>query len=237
MINIFKINGAALLILLLLPSLGYGEIITKLPTSEKVVSFTFDGCETKTPSYLDKSILNYLLKEQIPFTIFVSGKFAIRNSPELRELSKNSLISIENHSFSHINHMERLNHAEIFKEVLDNEILIENISGRKPNYFRFPAGNFDRRSLEQVEQLGYQVVHWTFPSGDPDRNITADRMCKWVLSKVTPGSILIFHINGRGYHTGEALPSIVLELRRKGYRFVRLEGYLSQNYIKNEVTE
>jgi peptidoglycan/xylan/chitin deacetylase (PgdA/CDA1 family) len=204
-----------------------GEVITRLPTDEKIISFTFDACETKTPSYLDKKVLDFLLEERIPFSIFVSGKFARRNSRELSELSKNDLISVENHTLNHPMHMERLRKEEIYKEVHENELLIEDITGRKPTLFRFPGGNFDRRSLETVEKLGYKVVHWSFASGDPDRHNTADMMQKWVLSKVRPGSILIFHINGRGYHTGEALPGIVAELRKRGYRFVRLEDRLT----------
>jgi peptidoglycan/xylan/chitin deacetylase (PgdA/CDA1 family) len=220
------ISAVVLTASLFLSVLCFGEVITRLPTNEKVVSLTFDACETRTPSYLDKSILNYLLGEHIPFTIFVSGKFAARNSSELSELSKNELASIENHSLTHPSHMERLNSGGISKEVMDNQNLIERISGRRPVFFRFPAGNCDNRSVKTVEELGYRVVHWTFPSGDPARNVTADKMYQWVLSKVKPGSILIFHINGRGYHTGEALPRIVRELKRLGYRFVKLEDYL-----------
>lgn len=220
------ISAAALAASLAISSLCFGEIITRLPTNEKVVSLTFDACETKTPSYLDHSILDYLLGEHIPFTIFVSGKFAARNSSELSELSKTDSIRIENHSMTHPLHMERLKSSGITKEILDDESLIEKISGRKPAFFRFPGGSFDKKSLQTAEGLGYRVVHWSFASGDPDRNVTADKMRKWVLFKVRPGSILIFHINGRGYHTGEALPGIVRELRKQGYRFVKLEDYL-----------
>jgi peptidoglycan/xylan/chitin deacetylase (PgdA/CDA1 family) len=47
-----------------------------------------------------------------------------------------------------------------------------------------------------------------------------------VLAKTRPGSILIFHINGRGWSTAAALPDIVTELRRRGYRFTTLADAL-----------
>ena len=47
-----------------------------------------------------------------------------------------------------------------------------------------------------------------------------------MLSETRPGSILIFHINGRGWSTGEALPHIVEELKRRGYRFTTLQQAL-----------
>ena len=200
---------AAFILLLVMTVPCAGGVITNLGTKEKVVSLTFDGCETKTPSYLDVKILNYLLDEKLPFTIFVSGKFAKGNFSDLAELAKNDLVSIQNHSLSHINHMETLPAGKIYLEVIENQKIIEDITGSRPIFFRFPAGNYSPKALELVESLGYTVVHWSFPSGDPDRNLTAEKMSTWVLSKVRPGSILIFHINGRGYHTGEALPQIV----------------------------
>ncbi len=208
-------------------SISFGEVITKLPSKEAVIALTFDACETKNQSVFDKKILDYLVSEEIPFTIFVSGKFAWRNSSELAQLSKNYFIEIENHSLNHLQHMEKLNEVNVRKEVVECEKIITNITGRKPVFFRFPAGNFDERTLKIIEDLGYQVVHWRFPSGDPDKRITSERLSKWVLGMVKKGDILIFHINGRGYNTGEALPRIVQQLRQKGYRFTRLDEILS----------
>jgi peptidoglycan-N-acetylglucosamine deacetylase len=213
----------ALLVVLLLLGMAcsaHAEVITRLPGNEKVVALTFDACETETPAHFDKAILAFLLGERIPFTLFVSGKFARRNAGELEELAKHPFVEIENHSLNHHQHMERLDEATIKWEVEENARVIANISGKETMFFRFPAGNYDSRTLQLVESLGFKVVHWTFPSGDPDRKITADKLSGWVLSRTKPGSILIFHINGRGYRTGEALPTIVSQLRKRGYRFV-----------------
>jgi peptidoglycan-N-acetylglucosamine deacetylase len=221
------IRSLSILLLLCFSGTCAGAVITMLPTSEKVVALTMDGCETKTPSWLDMTILDYLVKEQLPCTIFVSGKFALRNRTELERISKLGFIRIENHSLSHYQHMEKLTQERFAREVTENERIITEITGRKPVLFRFPAGNYDTRSLQAVESLGYKVVHWTFPSGDPSRQTTAASLTRWVLSQTRQGSILIFHINGRGYHTGEALPHIVGELKRKGYRFASLEEFLN----------
>jgi peptidoglycan-N-acetylglucosamine deacetylase len=203
------------------------EVVTQLPGAEKVIALTFDACETKTPSFLDEQIVSFLLNESIPFTIFVSGKFARRNAKELRSLSGTGLVELENHSLNHSQHMERLGDDAVMREVVECEGLIAGIGGRKPLFFRFPAGNYDQKTLRIVEGLGYRVVHWSFASGDPDRSLSPQRLSAWVLGKARPGNILIFHINGRGYSTGEALPAIVEQLRRRGYRFVRLDAVLA----------
>jgi peptidoglycan-N-acetylglucosamine deacetylase len=217
---------AVAFVFMVLPARAQGEVITRLPTSEKVVALTFDACETKTASYFDRSILDYLLRERIPSTLFISGKFARRNRESLQELARFDFMEIENHSLSHFQHMEKLGVEQVRREVLENETLLEETTGTKPAFFRFPAGNTDASTLHEVESMGYRVVHWSFPSGDPDKSAGSSHLTRWVLERTRPGSILIFHINGRGYHTGEALPRIVEELRRRGYHFVRLKEAL-----------
>jgi len=41
------------------------------------------------------------------------------------------------------------------------------------------------------------------------------------------GSIIVFHINGRGWKTSEALPSILQQLRERGFRFVQLSELMT----------
>jgi peptidoglycan/xylan/chitin deacetylase (PgdA/CDA1 family) len=74
--------------------------------------------------------------------------------------------------------------------------------------------------------MGYRVVHWSFASGDPAKDVTPQHLQDWVLSQTKPGAILIFHINGRGWSTAAALPAIVGALRQRGYRFTTLADAL-----------
>jgi peptidoglycan/xylan/chitin deacetylase (PgdA/CDA1 family) len=218
-----------IIIFVFLHSVAFGEVLDKLPTKQKVVSLTFDGCESIAPSYLDEKILSFLIDKKLPFTVFLSGKFARRNKEKISRISCLNFVEIENHSLNHIQHMERLSSKEIRKEVLENERILKEITTKKTRYFRFPGGNYNDQALKCVENIGYKVVFWTFPSGDPDKEVTPKRLKDWVLLKTKPGSILIFHINGRGYATGDALPEIVKELVRKDYTFIKLEEGLS-NY-------
>jgi peptidoglycan-N-acetylglucosamine deacetylase len=217
----YLVSFAIFILLCFMPCQVHADIIEKL--NVQGVALTFDTCETTTPSYFDDKILSYLIKEQIPFTIFITGKFAIRNQKRLQEIAKLPFVEIENHSFNHYQHMERLNADKIKKEVTDLDKLLIKMIGKKTKYFRFPAGNYDAKALKQIEQMSFKVVHWTFPSGDPDQNITPSKLTNWVVSKTKPGTILIFHINGRGYSTGDALPGIISSLRKKGIKFIKLE--------------
>jgi peptidoglycan/xylan/chitin deacetylase (PgdA/CDA1 family) len=217
----------AALLLLALPARA--EVIERLPTTDKVVALTFDACEgPKGPAFFDHAILDVLAAEQLPFTVFVSGRFARRNAALLAELAKSPLVEVENHSFDHPQHMERLDASAVRAQVEATDREVERITGRKPVFFRFPAGNYDPATLAAVEATGHRVVHWTFASGDPAPGLDPERLRAWVVDKTRPGSILIFHVNGRAPATHLALPAVVGELRRRGYRFVRLDEALGQ---------
>lgn len=139
--------------------------ITRLPSSS--VALTFDACETVTPSYFDTTILDFLIGGKIPFTLFVNGEFVRRNSERLREISGLGFVEIENHSYHHYLHMERLVDETVRREVSDDDDLIRAITGKRTKYFRFPGGNCNARMVRAVEGMHYRVVHWTFASGDP----------------------------------------------------------------------
>lgn len=203
------------------------EIVTRLPAGDKIVALTFDACESKTPAFLDRGIADYLLAGHIPFTIFVAGRFARHNRDVLKELADHDFVELENHSFDHDNHMERMSDEQIRRQITETDDLLSGITGRHTRYFRFPAGNHDDRGVALAEALGYRVVHWRFASGDPVRQLTARHLEDWVLSQTRPGDILIFHINGRGWRTAEALPRIVETLKKRGYRFTTLAEALS----------
>jgi hypothetical protein len=52
-------------------------------------------------------------------------------------------------------------------------------------------------------------------------------MSEVVLKDVKPGSIVLFHANGRGWNTPEALPNIVNQLKARGYQFVTVSELLT----------
>jgi peptidoglycan/xylan/chitin deacetylase (PgdA/CDA1 family) len=212
----------ALIVAILTPFLLNYGIIEHFKTIDKTVAITFDACETKTPAYFDKDLLDFIIKEKLPATFFLSGKFIIRNKEEVKKISQYDFIEIESHSYSHSD-FTKLTPEEIEYDIKSNEKLITEVTGKKPVIFRFPYGYYDEKSLNIVRSLNYKVVHWTFPSGDPDKKITAKDLKNNVLKNIRPGVILIFHINGRGWKTKEALPYIVKILKEKGYKFVLLK--------------
>lgn len=202
------------------------EIVTRLPTGEKVVALTLDACEAGKVTHLDHGVADWLIANEVPFTIFMGGRFARDNAEDVAKLGALPFVEIENHTWSHPADMRKLSTAEVMRQVLFAGLEIGLKTGRATRFFRFPGGNADARTIAAVEAMGYQVVHWRWPSGDPDKNISAAKLESYALSATKPGDVLIFHINGNGVHTAEAIPGIVEGLKAKGYRFVLLRDYL-----------
>jgi peptidoglycan-N-acetylglucosamine deacetylase len=205
------------------------QVILRLPTNERVVALTFDACEQQRPNKLDTGISDYLVANKIPFTLFLSGRFVEDNEDAIRALSKLDFVEMENHSWDHPNHMPLLSDEAVRAEILKTDNEIARVTGRRTAFFRFPAITYDDRTLAIAQSLGFRVVHYRWEVGDPDPHETGPRIAREIKEGTRPGDIEIFHINGRGWHTAEALPEVVAELRAEGYRFVLLRDYLKDN--------
>lgn len=200
--------------------------LTRLPTTDRVVALTFDACEAGKVAHLDHAIADFLVQHRIPFTVFMGGKFARDNAADAKWLAEQPFVEIENHSWSHNNHMPGLPDARVAEEVTKAADEIAAVTGRRTRMFRFPAGNSDSRTRAIVEGLGYRVIQWRWAVGDPVRQEKAPAIVATTLKDTQPGDLIIYHINGRGWHTAEALPKVIDGLTREGYRFVLLSDYL-----------
>jgi peptidoglycan/xylan/chitin deacetylase (PgdA/CDA1 family) len=217
-------------ILLLAAAPARADLITRLPTDERVVALTFDACEAGEKVAFDRAVLDFLVQRKIPFTVFASGRFVETNFADVQALAALDFVDIENHSWNHPNTMNHFRAEAVLDQVGRAHNAIVTATGRQPQFFRFPAGNFNEAGLKAVESLGYRVVDWRWASGDPDRHQSADALVKRTAANVQSGDVLIFHINGRGVHTAEALPRIVAQLEADGYRFVLLSDYIGTRH-------
>src|SRR4051812_8581597 len=73
------------------------DVITALPTSEKVIALTFDACEQGKPVAFDRAVLDYLLDQRIPFTVFVTGRFVQSNLADVTERSEEHTSELQSH--------------------------------------------------------------------------------------------------------------------------------------------
>jgi hypothetical protein len=80
--------------------------------------------------------------------------------------------------------------------------------------------------LEAVASFGLLPIQWDVSSGDAMPGLTGEKMAAEVQRRVRPGSIVLFHANGRGRHTAEALRILIPAMRAQGYQFATVTELL-----------
>jgi peptidoglycan/xylan/chitin deacetylase (PgdA/CDA1 family) len=200
-------------------------VICRGSDAVRAVALTFDACETRKRTGYDTAIIRILRSTRTPATLFLCGRWMESQPDAARDLGRDPLFELGNHSYLHP-HMTRLTDAQIRDEIERTQTVMFRLTRKRAVLFRPPYGEYDARVVRVVADLGLTTVKWDVVSGDPDPNVTARRMIAAVMRRVRNGSIVIMHMNGRGWHTAEALPAIIAKLKAKGYAFVTVSDLL-----------
>jgi peptidoglycan/xylan/chitin deacetylase (PgdA/CDA1 family) len=214
----------------------FGEFIKgiklNIDTKEKIIALTFDACGGRGSGYND-SLINYLRKEKIPATLFISGRWIEANEDTFMNLAKDTLFEIENHGLQHrlcsVNGKSvygvagTKNVGEVIDEMELNARKIEKLTGTRPKYFRSATAYTDDVCVKIAGKLNLQIVNYSVLSGDAIPYTPAKKISRNILKQVKPGSIVIMHFNHPEWKEKEALEIVVPKLKEKGYSFVKLK--------------
>jgi len=202
-------------------------LLTNGNRNENKIALTFDLCETEGDlAGYDSPIIQILNKTQTPATLFLGGLWMRDHPAETLELASNPLFELGNHSWSHAD-FSAITRDEMERQVVLAQQTMHDLLGYETNLFRLPYGTYTDEALKLINDQGLYIIQWDDVSGDPDPDIDAKEMTAWVLQQVQPGSIIIMHANGRGWHTAEALPRIIQSLRDQGYTPVTISELLN----------
>lgn len=210
-----------------------------VPKGKKVIALTFDLCEQRGEiAGYDGRIFDYLRAQGVKATFFAGGKWIISHRERTEQLMADPLFEIGNHTETHAN-LRLLNDSAIRQQVLAPQKAYEDARAdfaakqcvasvpdaaqnipAQPTLFRFPYGTCNPASLKAVNDAGMLAIQWDVATGDPDPHESAERIAAAMVNEAKPGSIIVNHANGRGWHTAEALPIAIPKLKAKGYEFV-----------------
>jgi len=203
---------------------------TKLDTDKKLIALTFDACGGAKGKRYDAKLINFLKRDKIPATLFLSGKWIDANPEIAKELAENPLFEIANHGLNHrpcsINGKKALgiqgtkNIDELIDEIEQNARKIEILAGKKPKDFRPAAGFCDEYGVKIANALGYEVIGWDVV-GDAGATYSKKDVIEALLG-ASPGSIVVLHMNHPEGETAEGVMAAVPELNNRGFEFVRL---------------
>ncbi len=244
-----------------LPSAWRGVIRrVALPPNVKQIALTFDLCEVANEiAGYDSAIVDYLRALRVRATFFAGGKWIVSHGARARQMLADPLFEVGNHTWEHRNLRllrgqrlkdeiagAQLAYSGVYRQLVEAQCLAPDrqrqlpglsLPPGQPYLLRFPFGACDGESLRAVADAGLLAIQWDVSSGDPSHSVTPEQMAAAVLREARSGSIVLFHANGRGWHTAEALRLIVPRLRAQGYTLVTVTDLLSTPGAKPEFSD
>ncbi len=218
---------------------SWGEFVKDvdddIKTKDKVIAFTFDACGREKGTGFDQELINYLIKENIPATLFVTGRWIDEHFETFLSLSKEKTFEIENHGLNHkpcsidgeseYGIRGTATVSDAFDEIEANARKIEALTHYTPKFYRSATAFIDEACAKMARQLHIQAISFQVLSGDAVPFTPANEIEENVLKNIKPGAIVIMHMNHPQWNTFEALEKIIPKLKAEGYRFVQLKDF------------
>lgn len=207
----------------MLYAVNYPEVVSAAASSrqlpiycvrrdQKMVSISFDAAWGNEDT---QRLIDILEEYGVKATFFVVGDW-VDKYPESVKALHDAGHEIMNHSNTHA-HFNSLSAKEIAADVEACNEKIEAVTGVRPTLIRCPYGEYDDHVISTIRSIGMEPIQWDVDSLDW-KELPAGEITKRVVSRVGPGSIVLFH--NAALHTPEALPGIIQSLLQEGYTFV-----------------
>jgi peptidoglycan-N-acetylglucosamine deacetylase len=218
--------------------LAFLSILAAMPSiaSPRRLYLTFDADMTPgmvrrlksgaVSTWYDERIVEFLHERKLPAVIYVSGLFAETYPELIRRLSKDPLVTIGIHGYSHAAYTAHCYGLAALKTDKDKRAdlvhardAIASVAGHAPVLFRYPGLCHDDHDDELVREAGLKVDTPTVIAGD-SFNSNVDAIVRQVLRQARAGGTVLFHLGGpNAPATLDALERVVPALERKGYEF------------------
>jgi len=217
--------------------LHWGENVpgvhSRLATDEKVIALTLDACGSARGKGVDARLMDFLIREQIPATLFINARWIDANPELFRRLAANPLFEIANHGLRHkpasvngrtVYGIEGTRDTgELVEEIELNARKIEAITGSRPKLYRSGTAYYDELAVEIAAELRHEVAGFSV-LGDAGATYS-DTQVKAALLGVVAGDVIICHMNHPESGTGAGIIAAVPEMKRRGFSFVRMSDY------------
>ena len=178
-------------------------------------------------------VLDLLDRHGARATFFCIGARAARHPDLCREIARRGH-AVENHSQHHRHHFSLLGLAGLRREIGAAQDTLAGITGRRPRFFRAPAGLRNPFLDPALAGLGLQLAAWT-RRGFDTRETDPGVVCRRLLRDLAPGAILLLH-DGHCARTAagnpvilEVLPTLLQKGSAAGLRFVTLSDALPES--------
>lgn len=197
--------------------------------SEDVVLITIDDA----PDEHAVEMAEKLDEMDIPAIFFVNGHF-LESDEEKEMLKKIDELGfpIGNHTMTHPD-LATISEEEQKDEILGVNELVEEIIGKKPEFFRAPYGSNTDYTKELAKEEDMLLMNWVYGYDWEAEYQEADALADIMVNTdlLGDGAILLMH--DRDW-TNDALKDIITGLQDKGYNMLDPEKIITKEDKNNE---
>lgn len=206
-------------------------VVTSFHTDSPEVALTFDACGgSLRSSQFDEKLISFLIRNQIPATLFINARWIDSNPDIFHKLASNPLFEIGNHGTLHrplsVNGRSvydingTTSPEEVVKEIDGNEQKIAKLTGKHPLFFRTGTAYYDDESVRIARSYGVEIAGFSV-LGDAGATLDSIEVARRI-GNARKGDIIIAHMNHPESGTREGVIEGILRLKLEGFRFVRL---------------
>ncbi len=200
--------------------LAYTPFVKEGSSGARDVALTFDD----GPGPYTPGVLEVLERDHVQATFFEIGEMLrYFSASTVRELRDGDVIG--DHTETHPE-LARMSAHDQREELFEQLARIELLGGPRPTLFRPPYGSYNAATMRELHALHLLMVLWSVDTDDylqPGVSVIVQR----ALEGAHPGAIILMHdAGGTRTQTIEALPTIITQLRARGYRLVTIPQLL-----------
>jgi peptidoglycan/xylan/chitin deacetylase (PgdA/CDA1 family) len=204
----------------------YINVATHMPTNK--IALTLDACGGAT----DQRILDYVVRNKIPTTIFVTSAWMKKNPQAINYMKDNAqYFQIENHGYAHKEAIQNKKGMYGLPTVNTQEGLafevetaagdIHDHFGVTPTWYRTAGAMYDEPSLLWLTKHGWSIGGYTI-AADAGATASKNTIVK-NLSNAKGGDVILIHMNKPNSHVYAGLEKGLPLLKKKGFIFSFLE--------------
>ena len=204
-------------------TLSYTPYIWIAGRQHREIALTFDD----GPGPYTPQILSILEREDVPATFFEVGVLERYFGASTSQIVAHDF-PIGDHTFTHLD-MSRLSKADQQAQILNQTKAIARYGAPFPRLYRPPYGNWNSTTMSLLQRFHMLMILWTVDTSDWQRP-GVQAIVHSVVAGARPGAIVLMHdAGGDRSETVAALPTIIKDLRQRGYRLVTVPQLIVDN--------
>jgi len=200
-----------------------------VPPATRRVALTLDGCAGQ----VDDRILDALVRDAVPATLFVTARWLRRNPATVARLrARPELFSLQNHGARHVPAVLGAGRVyglaiagtldAVAREVSDGAAAIRATGAPAATWYRGAAALYSPAALPAIAAMGFRIAGFSL-NADAGASLPAAAVAGRIAA-ARGGDVIIAHMNQPDRPSGAGVVAGVAALLAGGFEFVGLDA-------------